>query len=764
MDHTMSEDRETDILVVGGGMAGVFAALGAAKKGVPVLLVEPSNLLGGQGTGGGVAGFCGDTRRVNDPFHELIETLERFRLIEAYAPGKDRLAYELEPCAYFLQAMLEKAGVEVFLRAHAVGADVHEGKVESVDLAARGRLIKVRPQSVIDATGECRIAEYAGFERWHEGACKQLPMSLYFTLWDTGKPVEPFLPPECPKWEHDEAIPMTSLHVFDTGKVEVKMKVVGFDADCPQSISDAERFARRQMMGLTYFLQTKGYKGRVLNRHVLASVSRHIGVREGARIVGEYALTEDDVRHAAVFDDAVAVGTYHLDYHWPDKAERAGTGITTMVEPYHIPLRSLVPKGAQNLLVAGRGLSGDQMAMSSYRVMAICAQTGFAAGVAARHLLQSAERFNAVGHETVRSIQAELRARGQSLDLSDYGEYLQNQILIRESAFDEAPFASCHASTLVQLENNRILVACFGGTREGHEDVGIWLAERYRGRWSAPRQIARVRNAPHWNPVLFSPDRKTVYLYFKVGPSPKDWETFVSVSNDGGANWLEPVPLKVQGGAKDRGPVKNKPIVLKDGIWLAPCSIETDSAWDVCVDRSEDGGQEWIPGDLIPIEESVRSGKGAIQPTLWESEPGHVHLLARSTCGSILRSDSEDGGRTWTALKRTSLPNNNSGLDLTRLPDGSLALVMNPVEGETMRSPRSPLSILISKDNGLSWSGRLDLETEAGEFSYPAVIPTALGLAVCYTWNRKNISFWHGSAECIPEVQPAEKVGALAGR
>jgi len=77
------------------------------------------------------------------------------------------------------------------------------------------------------------------------------------------------------------------------------------------------------------------------------------------------------------------VGTYHLDYHWPDRVERAGTGITTMVEPYHIPLRSLVPRGGKNLLVAGRSASGDQMAMSSFRIQATCAQMGFAAGKAA---------------------------------------------------------------------------------------------------------------------------------------------------------------------------------------------------------------------------------------------------------------------------------------------------------------------------------------------------------------------------------------------
>ena len=162
------------------------------------------------------------------------------------------------------------------------------------------------------------------------------------------------------------------------------MKVVGFDAADGLSFSRAEMHARRQMISLIYYLQTKGFRGKKLDRHVLSSVSRHIGVRETRRIVGEHFLTTEEVTHGTVFDDAVAVGTYHLDYHWPDTMLRGDTGITTMVEPYHIPLRAMTPKGARNLLVPGRGASGDQMAMSSFRVMAPVSQMGFAAGKAAQ--------------------------------------------------------------------------------------------------------------------------------------------------------------------------------------------------------------------------------------------------------------------------------------------------------------------------------------------------------------------------------------------
>ena len=300
------------------------------------------------------------------------------------------------------------------------------------------------------------------------------------------------------------------------------MKVVGFDAADGQSLSRAELHARRQMMGLIYYLQTKGYAGTRLDTHVLASVSRHIGAREGRRIVGEYLLTEEDVTHACTFPDAVAVGTYHLDYHWPDRVERAGTGITTMVEPYHIPLRSLVPKGAANLLVAGRSASGDQMAMSSFRIQATCAQMGFAAGTAARICQREGRDLQ---DAPLTAIQQAIEAGGQSLDLSAYGDYLRHLIHIREHLFaDDRPFAQCHASTLVQLKNGSFLAAWFGGTREGQADVGIWRAERRRGRWSAPRCLAKVRDCAHWNPVLHASDDGCVYLFFKVGEQIANWE------------------------------------------------------------------------------------------------------------------------------------------------------------------------------------------------------------------------------------------------
>jgi hypothetical protein len=427
--RTGLKTREIDVLVLGGGMAGCFAAMAARRDGASVVLVEPTNALGGQGTAGGVAGFCGDSERVNDLFAELVARLRNSGRIDPYDPNDDRRAYDLEICAFYLQEMVAEKGVEVWLHARAIDAQATNGHVDKVLVSCGATLVDVRPRVVIDATGNATIPDMIGLETLHLGARKQLPMSLYFTLWDTHKPVVPFLPDSCPRFVDDEDLPMTSLHCFADGRVEVKMKVVGFDAADGFSLSQAEIHARRQMMGLVYYLQTRGYRGRhgafggkPLSTHVLASVSRNIGQREGRRIVGRYTITDDDARTSLLRDDAIAVGTYHLDYHWTDTEKRAGTGITDMVEPYHIPLAALIPAGSDNILCPGRSVSGEQLAMSSYRVMATCAQTGFGAGIAAALAAQGGRNLAEIDTAALRE---RIVAGQQSLDLADYGDYLR---------------------------------------------------------------------------------------------------------------------------------------------------------------------------------------------------------------------------------------------------------------------------------------------------------------------------------------------------
>ena len=298
-----------------------------------------------------------------------------------------------------------------------------------------------------------------------------------------------------------------------------------------------------------------------------------------------------------------------------------------------------------------------------------------------------------------------------------------------------------HASTVLPLKNGHVLTAWFGGSREGNNDVSIWLAEKDENGFSEPVRVASGME-PHWNPVLYAAAEDRILLFYKVGTRIPDWRTFVLESADFGKTWTGPremIPDDVSGG---RGPVRNKPIRLKCGRVVAPASVER-GLWRCFMDYSDDGCRTWKRSNLIEAAGTASladtHGRGIIQPTLWEDEEG-VHALLRSGQGRIYRTDSSDQGETWCEAYPTELPNNNSGIDLTRLEDGTLLLAYNPV-GQNF-GPRSPLSVAVSGDGAKTWKKLCDLETEPGEFSYPAVVSEGSRIWITYTYKRENIAFW----------------------
>ena len=318
--------------------------------------------------------------------------------------------------------------------------------------------------------------------------------------------------------------------------------------------------------------------------------------------------------------------------------------------------------------------------------------------------------------------------------------------MVKDFVFgDKRDFAQCHASTLVRLPDGQFLVAWFGGTEEKNSDVGIWISKGRPGKWNAPVEVAKIREDAHWNPVLQRAANGKIYLYFKVGTEIPYWETWVKTSDDEGKTWSEAYEL-VKGDRGGRGPVKNKLIELSDGTWLAGASNEINR-WEVFVDRSEDKGKTWQASSYFKIDTTEIKGKGAIQPTLWESKPGKVHMLIRTTGGMIGRSDSDDNGKTWSMIRKTDLPNPNSGIDLARLADGTLVLVYNP-DAKNWGS-RTPLTMALSHDNGKTWPDQFDLDKgkKGDEFSYPAIVSWGDSVAVTYTWNRQKIAFWKGNKQ-----------------
>lgn len=317
---------------------------------------------------------------------------------------------------------------------------------------------------------------------------------------------------------------------------------------------------------------------------------------------------------------------------------------------------------------------------------------------------------------------------------------------MKEFIFTSAPFASAHASTLVELRNGDLLAAWFGGTHEGASDVAIWSSRRTAGHWSAPYVLVREPDIACFNPVLFHSAEGKLWLYYKFGPSARTWTGARLVSDDEGKTWSQPEHLP----AGLLGPIKDKPLVLDDGTIVSGTSVESYSSWAVWIDRSTDNGKTWKkigpitvssqntqsqPARAEPEQEHVH---GIIQPAIVSLGKEHLRLYARSTSdiARICVADSFDNGLTWTQARPIDIPNPNSGIDAVGLRDGRVVLVYN-----NSTKNRTPLNLAISAD-GEHFAMFATLEDQPGEYSYPAIIQGKDGeLYTTYTWKRQRIRF-----------------------
>ena len=308
-------------------------------------------------------------------------------------------------------------------------------------------------------------------------------------------------------------------------------------------------------------------------------------------------------------------------------------------------------------------------------------------------------------------------------------------IVVSEFVFESAPFASAHASTIVETHDG-LVTAWFGGTREGAADVGIWLSRQIGGTWTSPTEIANGVDAdgvrfPCWNPVLFDTSERGLQLFYKVGPSPQTWWGMTRTSPDHGRTWTN--ARRLPDGIL--GPIKNKPVRLGDRTIVAASSTESPerpSRWRVHFERSTDGGLTWTA--TPPLRSAEEATIDAIQPSILIHPGGRLQAVGRTRSQRVFETWSTDGGRTWTPISLTSLPNPNSGVDAITLRDGRHLIVYNHTsEG------RTPLNVAVSRD-GSTWTPAIVLERDPGEYSYPAVIQSANGrVHITYTWNRQRI-------------------------
>ena len=427
-----------DLIICGGGTAGSVAAIRAARLGLKVALVERQSRLGGSATLGLVAPMM--SNRANGRYlvgglnRELRDRLER----DGFADGR---GFDPLMAAVALEDMAHQAGVTILYHAELTGVHRRGRRIRDVVLSALGRRLVLSARCFIDATGDAILAMLAGeptVEGREEDGAHQL-MSLRFLLasvdvaralkhveqtcpagkrpyWPCSERSETRSLSVAPRWLQGEAVAAGYLGawqehlVFSFYTVPGRPDTVnfnaphvhGFDPADPAGLSEAYVDGRTQILEYWRFFRDR-FPG--FERSYIAEIAPLIGIRECRRLVGEFVLSEQDVRELRHFADGICQCNYMIDLHLPDArgAHKAGWWPPTD-QWYEIPYRAMIPPRTDNLLVAGRCISTDFVAQGSYRIIPICRGLGEAAAFACRMSL--------AGRKALREIDApELRRR-----------------------------------------------------------------------------------------------------------------------------------------------------------------------------------------------------------------------------------------------------------------------------------------------------------------------------------------------------------------
>lgn len=384
---------EYDVIVAGGGPAGVCAALAAARNGMKVLLVERFSCLGGMWTSGLVNPLF-DYENKGGIVREIVDIINSAGMNDHSGP---MYTFDIEYMKLALDRLLREAGVKVlFHTAFAAPLLSGENNIYGITVENKGGRSAYLAKRVIDCTGDGDVAARAGapfhIGRDSDGACQ--PMTLMFTI----SHMDYVQRANNPYSSHTDL-----YHVMCDGLAAAGVKeytfnfenpwllklpglhrgvlqmthMRGYDPLDPDQLSLAEAEGRERVWeALTFF---RRYCPEFKNAQI-EQTATIIGVRESRRIIGEYELTLDDVTSGRKFRDGIATCCFGVDIHEPDGKAQA-VGIVS--KPYQIPYRCLVPKNVGNLLTAGRCISGSHEAHGSYRVTGDCAAMGQAAGTAA---------------------------------------------------------------------------------------------------------------------------------------------------------------------------------------------------------------------------------------------------------------------------------------------------------------------------------------------------------------------------------------------
>jgi predicted neuraminidase len=300
-----------------------------------------------------------------------------------------------------------------------------------------------------------------------------------------------------------------------------------------------------------------------------------------------------------------------------------------------------------------------------------------------------------------------------------------------------------HPSSITELDNGDLLLAYFGGGGEYELETAVFGSRLPAGssQWTLPVRWAGNPMYSMGNPVIWqAPDRR-VWLFFVVRPG-ATWSTSrigAKISDDAGVTWSDTFMVSFEEGTM----VRSRPIVLSDGHYLLPIYHETGADTEM---TASDTSSLFLRFDPVTREWSrsnhVFSRMGNLQPAAVELQPDLLLAFCRrggdyqpGDDGFVVRTESRDGGRTWSSGVETDFPNPNSSVELLRLRSGNLLFIYNHSMNQ-----RTPLRAVLSTDGGQTWPHRLDLASGDGSFSYPTAIQTRDGrIHVTFTSDGRQV-------------------------
>ena len=378
-----SQIIKTKVLVVGGGPAGIGAAIGAAKAGADTFLIENYGFFGGVASWG--VGMCINQMRPSEKprgyVHELL-----LQKLQNYGSQAVRLTthqyyVNVEYLKVAIMDALDEVGCKYLVHAKAVDAITQRGKITGVIISTKSGLVEIKADVVVDCTGDADIAYFAGAPTMIEtGKLSSQTLVLNVGNMDNysrkdqsgiiekAKAKYPLIPESWGSIDLRKVSNCKHYYINHSGTKEIG----NFDVTDPYQFSKAECMSRRQVIQIIEAMREYGTGD--LKKCEILGTSTQIGVRESRRIKGEYIITEEDAINGSRFEDVIAWRSGPIDLAWEKISQ---------MKIHQVPFRAIVPEQIDFLLAAGRCISTSHVATSAGKAMGNCFATGHAAGIAA---------------------------------------------------------------------------------------------------------------------------------------------------------------------------------------------------------------------------------------------------------------------------------------------------------------------------------------------------------------------------------------------